>query len=322
LKFSLIGIAFLGMSAVSAQTYTTIDIPGAHSLSAVIGLNNAGAVVGIYDDAAGHSHGFAMSQGFASKKGRVAPVRFDFPGATQTWPLTINNQDQIVGVYLDSQGVQRGFLCSGIFSRRPVYTRLDAPGAVPAFDVEFEFGTGLSTASSGMNDRGTVVGTFADAGQVGHGFILDRSGYHEFNHPDASADPGFFGGTSVIRINNRGDLVGTYGVAATAEAPFPSLHGFIYRRGSFTTIHPPGSISTQTFGLNNAGVASGFYYDADFIGHGYLFQNGAYTVVDVPGAFYVSTVAVVNDHGQFGGEFVDANGIAHGYIATPDHRCR
>lgn len=59
-------------------------------------------MVGLYNDTAGVSHGFLLSNGvFAS---------FDFPGAILTDAAGINPGGIIVGVYVDSANVVHGFI--------------------------------------------------------------------------------------------------------------------------------------------------------------------------------------------------------------------
>jgi hypothetical protein len=54
------------------------------------------------------------------------------------------------------------------------------------------------------------------------------------------------------RINNAGQIVGSFGGGVTSD-------GFLYSGGSFTQIDVPGATSTEAHGINNAGQIVGFF---------------------------------------------------------------
>jgi hypothetical protein len=64
------------------------------------------------------------------------------PGALLTAPLGLNNRGQIVGVYVDGDGLRHGHLLE-----RGRFTTIDVPGAV-------------ETDAFGINDRGQIVGAY------------------------------------------------------------------------------------------------------------------------------------------------------------------
>lgn len=96
--------------------FTTFDIPGQESIGigcyndCSVGLNDWGAITGYYLDANNVYHGFVRSP-----LGIV--TTFDAPGADTTandyngtFPVSINDQGEITGYYLDTQNVNHGFL--------------------------------------------------------------------------------------------------------------------------------------------------------------------------------------------------------------------
>src|SRR5438094_337743 len=71
-------------------------------------------------------------------------------------------------------------------------------------------------------------------------------------------------GTSVIGINDRGEVVGTY-----VDAADGNRYGFVLSKGAFTRLDAPGADGfTVAQGINNAGQIAGQYTDADGNGHG------------------------------------------------------
>ena len=78
-------------------------MPGAAATLAT-GINDMGAVTGIYYDSAGTPHGFVDIGGSFTS--------LDIPGASSTEPFGIDNAGQIVGFYVDPAG-NHGFIDNG-----------------------------------------------------------------------------------------------------------------------------------------------------------------------------------------------------------------
>jgi len=76
--------------------------------------------------------------------------------------------------------------------------------------------------------------------------------------------------TEADGINTRGDIVGFFVDSAN------KTHGFLFRKGEFTTIDFPGAdvVSTQARGINPQGDIVGFYVSKDAAGvshtHGFV----------------------------------------------------
>ena len=97
----------------------------------------------------------------------------DYPGAVQTDISGINNLGTMVGYYIDTAGVNHGF----------IYQH----GSFTAFNDPYA-GTGANqgTQGSGINDFGTIVGAYIDGSGNYHGF-MDRGGF--FSTLDGPLDP-------------------------------------------------------------------------------------------------------------------------------------
>lgn len=160
---------------------TLIDVPGA-TVTAAHGINNRGQIAGFYVDAGGTLHGFLRSRGSFRT--------IDVPGTTRSGALDINDRGEIVGGYADTQGRTHGYRL-----RKGVFTTIDPPGAV---DVPGNPGF-AATAPFGINNRGQVVGQYADARGL-HAYLLDDGVYRTIDPP---AGPG----TTATDINDRGQIV-------------------------------------------------------------------------------------------------------------------
>jgi probable HAF family extracellular repeat protein len=159
-------------------------------------------------------------------------------------------------------------------------TTVDVPGA-------------QLTGPFGINNRGTVVGTYSDADSVNQAYVMERGEVTTLVPPDAPDDPAR---AQVVAtdINDRGQVVGCY---ADDNGTY---HGFLYDQGRFTRIDPPGGAdvaeyaTTCPFGINNSGHVVGQYVDAAGVLHGYLWQRtrGFETIDPPPGAPTVGPTGV------------------------------
>src|SRR2546430_1105481 len=87
----LAGLLALATPASAAFfSYTTLDVPGAANTLA-FGINNAGQIVGTYNNGGSTGSAFIVSGGSITS--------FAMPGALRTAALDINNHGQVVGYY-------------------------------------------------------------------------------------------------------------------------------------------------------------------------------------------------------------------------------
>ena len=259
---------------------------------------------------------------------------FDYPGAgNNTLPQKINERGDVVGEFVDSGGVTRGFVrfSDGSFS---------APIVDPNDTVGF-------TEGRGINNRRTVVGDYATSDGNLHGFFLSGGTFTGFDVPGASF-------TAVLSINNPGDFTGTLVPASGIQEAFVSVGGILtsfsvpgapntlayditdskrlvvgyyidasgilhgYYRDANGALHfpidPPGSVQTILFGDNNRNWVVGRYVSAG-VTHGLFFvPPDNFFTFDFPGSTFTSLNGISNQ-GNITGRYVDASGIAHGFIA-------
>ncbi len=229
------------------------------------------------------------------------------PHKTNIVPTALNSSDQIVGVYTDTHLVQHGFV-----STHGAYTKVDVPGGYPG-----------TTAPSGINEFGMVVGSYQDGVNFGErGFVLNNGVYTTFTVTLANAVPNT---TYALGINDFGQVVGNYldynGVT----------RGFLLSNGVYTSfdIHvadPSIRVNaTLPAGINDLGQITGFY-TTDINGdpltvaaHGFVLSGHTTTTLDVPGAlngtYGAGTQATgINLLGQVVGIYVDTDGATHGFV--------
>ncbi len=182
----------------------------------------------------------------------------DFPGSVATLAVDINDLGQIVGRYIDSAGINHGYLLNN-----GVFTWITFPGA--AF-----------TRAIGINRNADIVGSYYTPNELKsvfeHGFLLRGGVFTAINFPNSVV-------TVAIGINTSGDIAGYY-VDNTTD----TRHGYILHAGTFTSVDYPGATYTEAWKINDSGQIAGRYVGADGNYHVYLFSNGSFAYFDYPGA--------------------------------------
>src|SRR5215831_14728768 len=188
----------------------------------------------------------------ASNAGSIEVITtFDYPGVgNNTLPQKINERGDIVGEFIDSAGVVRGFIrfSDGSFSD-PIVDPNDTVGF---------------TEGRGINNARTVAGDYVISDGTVHSFLLSGGTFTEYDVPGALQ-------TNLLGINNPGDLTGTFD---PGDGIFQALidHG-----GTITSYSVPGALATLAYQMNDSKqLTVGYYIDAAGILHGqYRDKNGA-----------------------------------------------
>jgi hypothetical protein len=165
----------------------------------------------------------------------------------------------------------------------------------------------------GINDFGVIAGYFGSgspaATHPNKGYQLapySGSTFVNENFPGAQQ-------TQVTAINDWGNTVGFYASASGAN------YGFLDEDGVMTSVSDPKTTSSpavnQLLGLNNNGIAAGFYNDAKGNAHAYTWdrKTGQFTAID-PFSSPSATATAVNDQGSVAGFYTEANGGTAGFI--------
>src|SRR5438874_4581814 len=262
-------------------------------------------------------------------------MTFDYPGAGNlTLPKKINERGDVVGEFIDSNAVTRGFVrfSDGSFSD-PIVDPNDtvgftegrginnsrtiagdyaaSDGTIQSFLLsgstftEYAVPGALQTNLLSINEPGELTGGFDDGSGVFQGFVDDRGTLTTFSIPGAA-------GTLAYEINNSKQLTVGYYIDGSGI-----LHG--YYRDSAGALHfpidPSGSVATVLFGVNNRNWVVGRYADSAGVTHGFLFvPPDSFTIFDYPGSTFTSLNGI-SSQGNICGRYVDASGIAHGFIA-------
>src|SRR3989440_8982918 len=181
----------------------------------------------------------------AASSGSIEVITtFDYPGAGNlTLPQKINERGDVVGEFIDSSGVTRGFIrfSNGSFSD-PIVDPNDTVGF---------------TEGRGINNSGTVCGDYASSDGNNHGFFLSGGTFTEYDVPGAVS-------TSVLGINDVADFTGS---VSFGSGIFP---GDVSVGGTLTSFNVPGALPTLAYQSNNSTqLVGGYYIDSSGIVSGY-----------------------------------------------------
>src|SRR5215471_10181819 len=218
---------------------------------------------------------------------------FDYPGAgNNTLPQKINERGDIVGEFIDSSGVVRGFVrfSDGSFS---------APIVDPNDTVGF-------TEGRGINNPRTVVGDYVISDGTVHSFLLSGGTFTEYDLPGALQ-------TNLLSINEPGDLTGTFDPGSGI------FQAFIDRGGTITSWTVPGAAATLAYDINNSKhLVVGYYIDAAGILHGYYRDaNGALHFPIDPSGSTTTILFGDNERNWVVGRYADSSGVTHGLFFVP-----
>lgn len=264
-----------GIASGASSAASAVDVPGAGFTNA-LGINSAGAIVGVYGDNVGSGDHSYLRQ----PDGTI--LKFDAPGSSGgSEAFGINAEGTIVGGSCDD------VTCHGF--------RRSADGGYLVFDAP----TATFTFATAIDDRGDIVGEYMDVSSIIHGFLRNSEG--SFTTIDVPGIPGSRY-TAAYGINNRGEISGYYKDASKTQ------HGYIREpNGTYMTIDPAGATTVRVFKINDEGEAIGA---VDAPAPGYTFvrhADGALTkYTDLPGISNMGFVGLgLNDSGQLVGGYVD-----------------
>ena len=201
-----------------------------------------------------------------------------------------------------------GTTSHGFLAKRGVLTPIDHPRAttVPA-TPDGQAGT----ATTGINDRGEILGAYEGRDRVIRHFVRDRKGrFDRLEEPPGGSEIDEY-----VDLNNRGEMVGFYnddqGVTTT---------GFLRtKRGRFIDVVVPGSVVTGPLKINDRRQVVGIYVDEAGSVHGFLWDDGEFSTIDVPRATGTAVLGI-NNRGQMVGSYIDADGAYHGFLRERNGR--
>jgi hypothetical protein len=284
------------LAALDITGATTTNLTGVSNL----GTTNAGQAVGYFTLGTGQLESFVMNFSITSTGLNIAGLQqVNFPGSEYTVAVKINDRGQIVGLYVDSNGAEHGFLLSN-----GQYSSIDVPGAV-------------ATEALAVNNWGSpgIAGNYVDTNGTVHGFVFAGGAFIPVN-------ANFATNLSVNGLNDAGQITGTYDLGGPLGVA--QTFGFTGFFDWLTPLNYPGTsypTSTLANSLNNRGEVAGqilsqhpnYLQVEAFLEGGGNFQPLA---SNAPDSSFTAGAMGNNDQGVLVGSFQDLAGT-HGAFAIP-----
>jgi hypothetical protein len=173
----------------------------------------------------------------------------------------------------------------------------------------------------GINNHGKISGYYGSGAQ-GHknkGYQL-LSPYHQSdfrveNFPGSAQ-------TQVTGLNDTGYTVGFFSRTNDANPANNAnfgfwAHGGHFHKVDFPTSNPASPPVDQLLGINDHGVAVGFYVDGSSTSHGYEYNvtTHKFSKINVPGATSVTATAI-NNKRSVAGIFTDSHNSTNAFLLT------
>ena len=290
--FLLVLCVFVGIAAALSFVFKDVVAITTAQETDTYGINNARAIAGDYVDSAGVQHGMILGGSNAF----ISADRADClttPGSTTIAFYAINSAGVAAGWCTNTNGSQIGFTYS-----KGHFTDVTIAGAELVNAV-------------GINDSGTIVGTYIDATGVQHGYVLQGSTLTNLDPPGVTSLATAWG------INNAG-VISAFGVNASGTyVSFTTPDNGL----TWTPLHAPGegSVGTAMHQINNNGDVVGTYFDSSSNRHGVLYHGGTYYSFDDPNGIGSTRANGLNDTlvmvGRYGAGVY--GGVGYAAFTTP-----
>jgi probable HAF family extracellular repeat protein len=181
-------------------------------------------------------------------------------------------------------------LCAFVTNAAVAVSSAQEPASVSGFKDVNAPGA-IETDTKAINKLGVIAGDYEDKSGVQHGMILNGKQLTSVSRKNCVSAHGFTA-ISFYGIISKDIVVGWCQDTKTGLDD-----AFSYFKGKFTTISPPGAMSTQANGINDKGQIVGTYIDSADVQHGFLLSGTTYTTLDVTGGDTNSAAMAINIKG-------------------------
>lgn len=304
-------LALGGANSVEAIEFAVVPVEGPNaSTTEIHGINNAGQLVGTFQDSKG-THGLVCTPpGEAPCAPQfLTPLDLWFNGAkaVAVQAHNITTAGQIAGFFVDFMGESHGFLCTGF----------PANLTCQQVDITIDQVRMANTLILGIQAQGQFVGSYRDAQSRIHGFLFTDGNFIRIDVPSALAT--VVSGMATASGSATATIAGFF-----MDATF-GLHGFLCQlpvsQHCFTTfdvtVNGVPQAMTQAVGINHDQIV-GSFRDPGGNAHGFLcvlpVSAGCFTQLDAQNGTHTHILGL-NDWGQIVGDYRDTSGRQHGFTA-------
>jgi hypothetical protein len=212
--------------------------------------------------------------------------------STETIAFGINSSQTVTGFWLDSSGVEHGFVGPASGAK---YKSFDAP-------------TDPNTQARGISPNGTITGIDNSTGTPTTYIPFERT-------PHGVITTVTMGGTAlnylVQGINKKNIFTGSYDNSSS------QVIAYIGKNAAYTkTIKLKGIKTTGVAGrgTDDNGDIVGWYLDTNGVQHGFLQPHGAVKAVTIDDPNGTTNPEGINNNGEISGLYTDSSSNRHGFI--------
>ena len=140
--------------------------------------------------------------------------------------------------------------------------------------------------------------------------FLELAASSDFNYAFESIDVPGVDFLELTASNDFDDYAGN-----TRSPDGEKMVGFTVIDGVFTIYDFPGAKNTYFYALGNTGIAAGYYEDSNGLHHGVILEDGELRQYDFPGAVETEIYGVSDETGALTGSMIGPAGIRRGFSA-------
>lgn len=172
----------------------------------------------------------------------------------------------------------------------------------------------------GINNSNVISGYFGkgSAKHPNKGYVLSppygQANYTNENFPGSVQ-------TQVVAINNTGDTAGFWVQGNGTNKGFIDFNGVFTSYTDPNTPHMPGSMN-QILGINDHGIAVGFYNDAAGLSHGFKLNQATGVFTKIPKQGGSTTATGINNAGAVVGFDQASDGTISSFLLSNGHATR
>jgi hypothetical protein len=274
-------LAIAGHAQTQAKCkFTTFSPPSGYYLAGVSGIDIHGIIVGELE-----TTDTLQTVAFTRSASGVYTT-YTAPNSSATYFAKRNDSGVTVGFFQDTNDNSH---IHGLVRHGGSSAVVNYPGAP-------------STWLNGINNLGTIVGSYTASSASVNGFELQNGAYTVLQFPGAL-------GTTPYGISDNNVVVGAWNDAF-------NYHGFTLENGQYQTLdHPQGTLGTVLEDVNKSGVIVGNYEAGDDFFVAFLYKNGGFENVVYPGSRN-TVVGAINNNGVIAGQIYFENANSLGYTAV------
>jgi hypothetical protein len=275
--------------------FQTVDDPSS-STNAVTGINQLRKIVGVY----GAGSASNIPESYTAVPPYTQFRAISYPGQG-TYATSLTSNKIIAGYVIQPTSL------SGTWSFvriKGLYTLLE--------DSNEGAGSNAVTEILGINDSELAVGFYTNNSGTKIPFELDvpTQSYTDLSPPGAMD-------AEATGINGKGNISGW-------ETTSKGTVAFYLQAGTYYPTSHPGTKDTYALSLNWQDQLCGYYLDASRKAHGFVLTGPTrggrqqfWQTIDEPNEASGTWVTSINNYDDITGYYVDANGVQHGFVATP-----